>query len=861
MAETTRVIHNLPRPTTSFIGREQEIAEITRLLDDPVCQLLTLVGPGGIGKTRLALKVAQQSDKVFADGKHFVSLQPLQTADHIPATIIHAMELPIHEGDPQQQLLHYLKERSSLLILDNFEHLLEGVGLIADILAAAPDVKLLVTSRETLNLHEEWLWPVQGLPFPPSETGDNHKAYSAERLFVERVCQVRPTFEVKEHYAAVARICQLVEGVPLALELAASWTKSLSCEAIAQEIQNDIDFLTSRARNTPEGHRSMRAVFNRSWRLLFEEEREVFQRLSVFRGGFTREAAEQVAGTSLAILASLVDKSFVRQDPSGRYNIHELMRQFGTEQLTEFGEADSIRDSHAAYFADFLADCAPELEGHQQLAALNKIEANFDNIRAAWSHAIAQRAYQQVDRMIDGLTLFGYLSGRIVETGALFEVAGIALAPSSGDSPHPVWGRVLARAPHKDIAPIEAALDVAQCQGNDAEIAFCLLERGMHYAHRLDFAHALSDLQGSLNIYRCLEDRFWMARSVEFLAWTAETSGDWDAANEHINLGLRLARELGNQYYQHRFLFYAGWAACYYGRYEDAERELQEASAIAKVMGFRVLAADSAGSFGFLAFLRGDFQQARAWITEDLEAVVQVKALGEQGFAMIVLAHIACVEENYHEGKQYAEEALALVKPHPPRERFIARVLAMAACGLGEYDQARTHLRMLLVQETCPGARLWFIPACAILLARDGNLERAAELLGLSFTHPSSATGWLEQWPLLTRLRVQLAAQLGEQAYTAAWERGSHLGLDTVIEQLRVETDTQVKQPLTEPLTDRELEVLRLVAAGLSNREIAATLTVVVGTVRTHVYNLCQKLSAGNRTQAVARARALRILL
>jgi ATP/maltotriose-dependent transcriptional regulator MalT len=270
--------------------------------------------------------------------------------------------------------------------------------------------------------------------------------------------------------------------------------------------------------------------------------------------------------------------------------------------------------------------------------------------------------------------------------------------------------------------------------------------------------------------------------------------------------------------------------------------------------------ADARGSLGFLAFLRGDLQQARTYLADDLEVVTRIKAQGEQGFATIVLAHIACVEGNYSLAQQLAEEALALVRPHPLRERFIARVLAMVACGLGDYDQARQQIHTVFVQETRPGIRLLTLPMVALFQAHEGNLERAAELLGLSFTHPASAKGWLEHWPLITRLRQQLETQLGAEALAAAWENGSRLDLDTIVKQALVETDAQARQPRVEALTDRELEVLCLVAEGLSNRDIADTLTIVEGTVRTHIYNLCQKLRARNRTQAVARARALGIL-
>ena len=439
-AGATKVAHNLPRQTTLFVGREQEILDIINRLNNPLCQLLTFVGPGGIGKTRLALEVARRIGDWYADGVYFVALQPLRSAAYIPSAIVHALGLPVHENDdPLQQLISYLHDRRILLILDNFEHLRDGVGLVAEIIVAAPDVRLLVTSREALNLHEEWQWTVRGLRFPEATSGDDIEAYGAVQLFAERARKILPEFILADHLAAVTRICQLVEGSPLAIEMAANWTKTLPCDVIADAIQNDIDFLTSREQNIPERHRSMRAVYNHSWRQLSEEERSVFEKLSVFRGGFTREAAEQVAGATLATLAALVDKSFLRQDATGRYDMHELLRQYGAEQLASFGAAAVADDKHAAYFADVLTQCEAELKSDRQLSALNKIEADFENIRAAWFYAVANCKYEWVDGMIDSLYFFELWRSRHAEVRALFEVAATAFAPLADAGAHPVW--------------------------------------------------------------------------------------------------------------------------------------------------------------------------------------------------------------------------------------------------------------------------------------------------------------------------------------------------------------------------------------------------------------------------------------
>ncbi len=854
-------IHNIRHQMTSFIGREEEIREIIHRLNNPLCQLLTFVGPGGIGKTRLALEVAHQMSLAYPDGVYFVPLQPLRSAEHIPSAIAHALELPNRDDkDALQHLIQFLRERQLLLILDNFEHLVEGAAVITPILADAAAVRVLVTSREPLKLHEEWQWMVQGLKVPASHLDETAQSYSAVQLFAERAEQIHADFVLEQQLKNVIRICQLVEGIPLAIEMAANWTNMLTCEAIAEAIQNDIDFLTSREQNIPERHRSMRAVYNHSWRLLYEEERQVFQKLSIFRSGFTLEAAEQIAEASLETLASLVDKSFLRTNSAGRHDIHELLRQYGEEQLTLADSTKDVANRHAVYFADFVKQCEAEIKSDKQRSGLNKFESDFENIRAAWTYAVTQRDDALIDRMIDGLYWFGHLRSRVGEICALFEIAADTFAPVTNVEPHPVWWRLQMRIrPIPDTAIIDGALELARTTGNESEMAFCLLRHAYFLTNR-HLPHALDEVQKALEIYGRIGDGFGVLNVLTDLTYHLMTVGDIDRFDQYNEQTLEQLKLVDSPWHRYQMVFRRGWGACFEGQYEACRRDLTEALSIADQMGFLAMEADSVGSLAFLSFLEGDFQQAKPWIRHDLETVIQVKSTGEEGFAKIVLAHVSCVEGNYHEAQRLAEEALSLVKPHPVRERFIARVLAMTACGVGDFKAASEQARSALKDEPQTGIRLWILPVFALLLAHDGDFEAAAELLGLIFTHPASATGWLEKWSLMNDLRMQLAQELGVEAYAGAWERGTTLKLDTVVENLLLLTDDQMRQPLAEPLTDRELQVLRLVAEGLSNHEIAAALTVVEGTVKTHIYNLCQKFGVTHRTAAVARARTLHIL-
>lgn len=369
------------------------MARIKALLVDPACRLLTLVGPGGVGKTRLAIQAAATLTENFPQGIYFAPLQGIHTGEFLVSALAEAVNFALSgHQKPLTQVLNYLSNKSILLLLDNFAQLVDqgGPPTLIEILAAAPDIKLLVTSREVLSLQEEWLYPVQGLPVPDTVETGKLKPDGAVHLFIARARQVQPDFSAADQPAAVLRICRLVEGMPLALELTASWTRTLSCQAIAAEIQRSIDFLVTPLRNVPDRHRSMAAVFHHSWQLLSGAEQEVFKRLSVFRGGFQREAAEQVAGATLASLAALVDKSMLRREANDRYQIHELLRQYAQEQLEAQPEAVAqTHQAHCAYYAGFLYQRSEAIESGDQQGAVADIEAELENVRAAWQWATA----------------------------------------------------------------------------------------------------------------------------------------------------------------------------------------------------------------------------------------------------------------------------------------------------------------------------------------------------------------------------------------------------------------------------------------------------------------------------------------
>ena len=383
---------DLPPYPTPFVGRQDELEQINALLSDPICRLVTLIGPGGIGKTRLALRCAEDQQPNFPDGVFFVPLTPVDSSDLIASAIASALQLTFYSPeDLRVQIVRYLSEKHMLLVMDNFEHLLADTSLLEDALRAAPDLKFIVTSRERLNLLEEWTLVLEGLSFPAEQTTEPPESYSAVQLFAQRARQMQPDFSIRSNAESIQIICQRVEGMPLALELAASWLRAMSCHQIAAHMEQSYDFLTTPLRNVPERHRSLRAVFEQSWKLLSAGEQQVLTRLSVFRGGFDLQAAEQIAGASLPMLAGLADKSLIQMKGDGRYDLHELLRQYAAEKLSASATVDAA-NRHLDYYLK-LADMAePYLWSIEQMRWYDRLEADIDNLRTALAWSLQSEA-------------------------------------------------------------------------------------------------------------------------------------------------------------------------------------------------------------------------------------------------------------------------------------------------------------------------------------------------------------------------------------------------------------------------------------------------------------------------------------
>lgn len=384
----------LPRVGSRLVGREVELGQLQQLLAQPTCRLLTLMGMGGNGKTRLALAAAETQVGVFRDGVVFVSLvgttavSATEAVNVLATTIANTLDYTFSAQRPlRDSLLDYLRDKKLLLLLDNFESMLAAASFLPEVLQAAPQVKLVVTSRERLNVTAEWVFDVAGLPFPGGQAAEL-LAYPALAFFVDRARQVRPDFDGVAEETAVYRICQLVHGSPLALELAANWVRLLSCEEIAAQLKKDLDLLQSHTNDRHPRQQSMAAVLAASWALLDDGERQAMRHLTVFHDGWSLAGAQVVAGVGLPLLARLVDKSLLEVEKNGRYRLHELVRQYGLEQLGhDPDEAAAVQHRFAEYYADFLQKRRLELGDRQVVAALDE---EVENVRAAWQWVVRE---------------------------------------------------------------------------------------------------------------------------------------------------------------------------------------------------------------------------------------------------------------------------------------------------------------------------------------------------------------------------------------------------------------------------------------------------------------------------------------
>lgn len=759
----------LPTPLSPFVGRAAELRELSELLAAPETRLVTLTGPGGIGKTRLALETARAHIGLYPDGVYWVALDALPSAVHIVPAIAESLGLTLYGKEPPEtQLLNYLREKSLLLALDNAEHLPELGALAAQLLRTAPTVVLLVTSRERLALREEWVVVVEGLEYQAAEEASPPAAHT---LFVQTARRVIHNFTPgAADLAAIAEICRLVEGMPLAVELAAPWIAGRSCAALARDLAGGLDVLQSALRNTPERHRSVRAAFAYSWTRLPEAERRLFAGLAVFRGSFTLDAARAVAGAEAAHLPGLVAQSLVRCLPDGRYQLHGLLRQFAAEKLPP-DEALAVAARHAAFYAALLDECEDALKGRGQEAALRALTLDSANVYQAWAWATEQPAPDVFRRGQEGLFVFLSLRSWYQEGAALFAQAADAVQASDPL----LHGELLARQGRcsEFIAPAEEATalyerSLALLRGLGAEREAALPLYGLGYmAHlRGDYAASRQYLGESLALYETVGNRWGAANVLSSLCLTLRRQGDFAAARAYGQRSLDIRRALGDRRGIASSQNNMGLLLCALGEYPAAELALRESLALCRELSHTVGAANALTSLCQVAFNAGDIAKSIQYQQEALALFREVGDLWGVALAQNNLGQLELERGAAAAARPLLEAAVAGYRRAGVQSGLTNALsnLGRVCETLGEFSAAAGHLQEALALSLTIGDLpfgLEVLARAAALLARYPGTAATSHALS-----PATVLDYVLNHPALleetrnaaTKFRQQLPA-------------------------------------------------------------------------------------------------------
>jgi predicted ATPase/DNA-binding SARP family transcriptional activator len=633
-----REMHFIENPgfeiTTPLIGRDSELSQLKKMLSDPYTRLVTITGPGGIGKTRLALQLLKDmygSDiRLFLNGVMFLELSGVNSIERFLSYLVEAFHLSlIKDTDQIHQIIHYLKDKELLIILDNFEQLInkEVLDFITNLLRETHNVKLVATSRHKLNLNSEVVLSLKGLTFPDPTQPVRLKnlpeqRYGAVDFFLRRIKQARPGLIMQEEDTlAVIRLCQMVEGLPLALLLAASWADSLSLAEIAAEVKGNLDFLRVEWQDLSERHRSMHAALNVSWNLLRQEERQIFSYLSVFNGGFSSEAALAVAGASKVVISSLVNKSILNYDlDKHHYSLHELLRQYGSEKLAENDpQKKELQDRHSQYFCQYMRNHFAIHDRKDEKGVLHDLEREFDNYQAAWKNACEQGREGEIQDLAGGLHFVFTRKARYTEGTELFEYALNHLSGQESSNPlHTAritayLGDLAALAGNweKGRDLLKHALDAAENtithEKSALELKAFILSRLGAFTPSAE--EAKKYLDRSLALLRQSGDKRQAAFVLGKLGDLTRITGDLEVAKKLLEESLRL-QETAISSEKVNTMVVLGLHALRTGDLEKSESLLREAANLAHLQDDKERLADALEAKGMGSVYSGKFQEA-----------------------------------------------------------------------------------------------------------------------------------------------------------------------------------------------------------------------------------------------------------
>ncbi|MFN8632493.1 MAG: tetratricopeptide repeat protein [Chloroflexota bacterium] len=746
---TLEVGSRLPGQHHSLIGRERELASARRLLLDPFTRLLTFTGPGGSGKTRLAVAVAEVAHDAFEDGVCFVPLASVGDAAQVASSIAHALGVrDISNRDPRDIVVDVLGGRDQLVVLDNFEQVLDAAPLVADLLTACPRLRFLATSRELLHLTGERELPVPPLDLPPPDLNTPSQIFemAAPKLFVERAGEAKRDFVAADADAPViAEICRRLDGLPLAIELAAARIRFLTPAVLLSRLDRRLAVLTGGPRDLPARQQTLRATIAWSHDLLDERDRAVFRRASVFVNGWTLDAAEAICGVdddplgAIDALSSLVDKSLLRReelaDGEPRFSMLETIRELALEHLEAAGELEQTRGRHAEYFLRFAEEAEPHLAlDASQLDWIERLDGEAANLQAAfdWSQSASDDASAEIGLRLSA-ALCHYWAVRSSANEARVRIAAIVrLAEMSQPSP------AQAKALH--------GASILARELSDYDAAERLLHRSLGIAREVDELRLVADVltslgwlnvlrgrttaaralfEESLSLFQRLADAPWKARVLSRLGYVAFMEGDFSRALALAGEAATIARVIGDLRVLADALVYLGLAQQYNGEYDQSRRRYEECLPIARRFGDRHLIAMTLNMIGQLAALQGDHDEARRSLRESLMVAREVGNVRRLSFAMAAVATLAKARGDFElavrldAASQAAAESVGTVRASPARAITVAEIeQARRALGPSEAVLAEEAGREMTVDQAVDTALEW--------LEHDLELEDAA---------------------------------------------------------------------------------------------------------------------------------------
>jgi predicted ATPase/DNA-binding XRE family transcriptional regulator len=750
----------VPVPLTPIIGREQEIADLERMLCDEDCRLVNLVGEGGIGKSRLALEVSRRFEgrhdscdqHHFPDGIFFVPLVSLDSPDLIIATIADRIGFSFfNPSDPQRQLTNYLQDKHMLLVLDNFEHLTEGAANLAELLTAVPGIKILFTSRARLNLQGEWVFALDSLPYPPADSNSTSwEDYSAIAMFTQCARRKVAGFSInKDNGQAVQQICQMVNGMPLALELAASWINTLDPEEIVEEIRKDIDFLATSARDIPDRHRSIRAVFEHSWELLSTPERGAFQRLSVFRGSFTRQAANTITNAGLDTLVSLVEKSLLYRTQDGYFEIHELLRHYAAGQLAlDEKEFDDIHSRHSAYFLNLLAQREADLRGRRKPAVLQELTSQIDDMRLAWTWAVSHARLYDLVKSAGGL-LYYYDSRNLLPEGQKMFNQALEMINLLRDGP--------ATGAFQETQSADVLTDIALAQ---------MLSDTAYFNIRLSrIREGIAKLQRSIPLLVRHHEDALLADAYWYLASGHTSEGNYQEATRGLRESIVLNRRLGRRWQEAMAGLTLGQVMTRLGSHLEAHRQLVEVLRMGRELEDTRIIVLAISSLCQVKLLIGYPDEALELLEEGCQMAEEA---GDYYGMTLTLSHMALASQtlkDYPAAQELYQDSIDLYRKIGDHWG-----LSGALVQYGEFcleidkpDRAQVSFIEALEKSNRAGASpitLDALAGIAKVKAESGDIEYASQLLKLVLAHPATSQPTRERASLLIS---ELDSQLPEE--------------------------------------------------------------------------------------------------